>query len=35
MPNYKRDGRGEKAGLEASVRYLAVDFGAQKIRRQR
>src|SRR6185437_11978285 len=31
MPNYNVMGVA-KAGLEASVRYLAVDFGAQKIR---
>src|SRR3974390_3531065 len=31
MPNYNVMGVG-KAGLEASVRYLAVDFGRQKIR---
>ena len=31
MPNYNVLGVA-KAGLEASVRYLAVDFGAQKIR---
>jgi len=31
MPNYNVMGVA-KAGLEASVRYLAVDFGAQKVR---
>jgi len=31
MPNYNAMGVA-KAALEASVRYLAVDFGAQKIR---
>jgi enoyl-[acyl-carrier protein] reductase I len=31
MPNYNAMGLA-KAALEASVRYLAVDFGAQKIR---
>src|SRR5690606_283042 len=31
MPNYNVMG-GAKAALEASVRYLAVDFGPQKIR---
>ena len=31
MPNYNVMGVA-KAALEASVRYLAVDFGAQKIR---
>ena len=31
MPNYNVMGVA-KAGLEASVRYLAVDFGPQKIR---